>query len=42
MRHVLVPVLEELGEDEWNTVAAGTVINPVPFKQFNQTVKKRG
>ncbi len=29
MRHVLVPATEEPGEDEWNIVAAETVINPV-------------
>ena len=42
MRHVLVPVMEELGEGEWNIVAAETVINLVfPGKRLvNVTAKK--
>ena len=45
MRHVLAPIREEPedreGEAEWITAAAETVINPVSFKQFNQSVEKR-
>jgi hypothetical protein len=36
-----VPTREELGEGEWITAAAGTVINPVAFKPFNQIAEER-
>jgi RNA recognition motif-containing protein len=39
MRHVPVPTREELGEAEWILAAAETVINPVSFKQLNQTAE---
>jgi hypothetical protein len=43
MRHVLAPIREEPEdrEGEWIIAAAETVINPVSFKQFNQTAEKR-
>ena len=45
MRHVLAPIREEPedreGEAEWIIAAAGTVINPVSFKRFNQIAEKR-
>jgi len=45
MRHVLAPIREEPedreGEGEWIIAAAGIVINPVSFKQFNQIAEKR-
>jgi hypothetical protein len=40
MRPVLAPVREEPGEGGWIIVAAETVINPVCFKQLNQTAEK--
>jgi hypothetical protein len=46
MRHVLAPTKEEQedreGEEvEWIIAAPEIVINPVSFKQFNQTAEKR-
>jgi hypothetical protein len=45
MRPVLAPIREEPegreGEDEWIIAVAGTVINPVSFKQFNSVAEKR-
>jgi hypothetical protein len=42
VRHVLGPVTEELGEDEWNIVAAETVINPVfPGKRLTYVTAKK-
>jgi hypothetical protein len=40
MRHVLAPIREEPEEGEWIITAAGTVINPVSFEQFNQIAEK--
>jgi hypothetical protein len=42
MRHVLAPIREEPDrEGEWTIAAAEAGINPVSFKQFNQTAEKR-
>jgi hypothetical protein len=42
VKHVLVPVTEELGEGEWNIVAAETVINPVfPGKRLTHVTAKK-
>jgi hypothetical protein len=40
MRPVPVPTKEELGEGGWIIAVEETVINPVFFKQFNQTAEK--
>jgi len=41
MRPVPVPTREEPEEGGWTIAAAGIVINPVSFKQFNQIAEKR-
>jgi len=45
MRHVPARIKEEPedkeGEGEWIIAAAGTVINPVFFRQVNQIAEKR-
>jgi len=45
MRHVLAPIREgpedREDEGEWIIAAAGTVINSVFYKQFNQIAEKR-
>lgn len=36
-----MPTREEPEEGGWTIAAAGIVINPVSFKQFNQIAEKR-